>query len=177
MVWFTGYSGSGKTTIATALDAYFEEMGFISSIVDGDVLRTGLCSDLGFSDEDRTENVRRAGFAAAMMANAGLITICALISPFARERDAVRAKCKADGVPFIEVYLSTSFSECERRDVKGLYAKARSGEIPKFTGLTSTYEPPVSPEITIDTSVTPVEESVATIFEATIKSMSAEVVA
>lgn len=177
MVWFTGYSGSGKTTIATALDAYFEEMGFISSIVDGDVLRTGLCSDLGFSDEDRAENVRRAGFAAAMMANAGIITICALISPFARERDAIRAKCKEDGVPFIEVHLSTSFSECERRDAKGLYAKARSGEIPKFTGLTSAYESPLSPEVTIDTLVTPVEESVATVFEATIKSMSAEVVA
>jgi adenylyl-sulfate kinase len=143
VVWLTGLSGSGKTTTALALAARLEGAGKLAYVVDGDRLRAGLCSDLGFSPEDRAENVRRAGEVAAMLAEAGVIAIVALISPYRSDRDAVRARTGAGR--FFEVHVSTPIDECERRDAKRLYARARSGELPDFTGVSAPYEEPLAP--------------------------------
>lgn len=150
VLWFTGLSGSGKSTLSTALEARLISEGRPTCVLDGDNVRHGLCADLGFSDEDRRENVRRVAHVAALFAQAGMIISTAFISPFRAERDLARALVPAGA--FIEVYVATPLAECERRDPKGLYAKARAGEIPRFTGIDSPYEAPHAPELHLDTS-------------------------
>lgn len=150
IIWFTGLSGSGKTTTAIALEKRLNAMGKHTYLIDGDHLRKGLNSDLSFTDEDRTENIRRVGEVAKLFVDAGLIVIVALISPFKADRLAVRNLVKKD--EFIEVYMNTPLEVCEQRDVKGLYKKARSGEIRNFTGVDSKYEAPEQPDVTIDIS-------------------------
>jgi adenylylsulfate kinase len=148
-LWITGLSGSGKSTLANALEQEFNKMGKHTYILDGDNLRHGLNSDLEFSAVDRNENVRRAAETAKLMVDAGLIVIVGLISPFKKERDWARSIFKDN--QFKEIYLSTSLRECEQRDVKGLYQKARQGKLKNFTGIDSPYEPAENPEVIIDT--------------------------
>ncbi len=159
VVWLTGLSGSGKSTMAVGLDSWLAERGRPAFILDGDNVRHGLCRDLGFSDADRAENIRRTGEVGKLMAEAGLISICALISPFAVERQNVRESCAAAGVPFIEVFINSPLAVCEARDPRGLYRKARAGEIKGFTGIDSAYEPPVKPELELRTDMNPPEIS------------------
>jgi bifunctional enzyme CysN/CysC len=149
-IWMTGLSGSGKSTIAAALEHTLVSSGRNAYMLDGDNLRHGLCSDLGFSEEDRAENVRRVGEVAKLLAESGVVAIASLVSPFKDARDKVRAAHEAAGIPFYEVFVDTPLEECERRDPKGLYAKARAGEITDLTGVGSPYEAPTSPELTTD---------------------------
>ena len=149
-IWMTGLSGSGKSTIATAVEHTLVSSGRFASMLDGDNLRHGLNANLGFSEEDRAENVRRVGEVARLMAEAGAISIVSLVSPYAAERDKVRAAHQEAGIPFFEVFVDTPLEECERRDPKGLYAKARAGEITNLTGVGSPYEAPERPELTPD---------------------------
>ena len=155
-LWFTGLSGSGKSTVAVALEKRLVAVGVAAYRLDGDNLRHGLCGDLGFGEADRAENVRRSGEAARLMADAGLIVLVSLISPFRSGRQHVRDSHAAAGLPFFEVFVDTPLAECERRDPKGLYAKARRGEIGQMTGLSSPYEPPIAPELHLH----PVQEDV-----------------
>lgn len=149
VLWFTGYSGAGKTTIATHLAARLSETGRAPVLLDGDQVRRGLNSDLGFSDADRAENMRRVAEVARLLVASGITVIVALISPLRRDRDMVREKF----VPgtFVEVFIDTPLDVAEARDVKGLYRRARAGQIPQFTGVDSAYEPPTHPEVRIDT--------------------------
>jgi bifunctional enzyme CysN/CysC len=149
-IWMTGLSGSGKSTIAAALEHTLVSGGRNAYMLDGDNLRHGLCSDLGFSEEDRAENVRRVGEVAKLLAESGTIAIASLVSPFKDARDKVRAAHEAAGIPFYEVFVDTPLEECEKRDPKGLYAKARAGEITDLTGVGSPYEAPTSPELVTD---------------------------
>ncbi len=149
MLWFTGLSGSGKSTIANALQKLLFAQGKHTFTLDGDNVRHGLNRDLGFTDADRVENIRRVANVARLMSDAGLITLVSFISPFRSERQMAR-NLMADG-EFIEVYVDTPLSVAEDRDVKGLYKKARAGEIKNFTGIDSPYEPPQAPELRIDT--------------------------
>ncbi|MGX9460104.1 adenylyl-sulfate kinase [Shewanella sp. A14] len=150
LLWFTGLSGSGKSTLAGALERALFEHGFHTYLLDGDNVRHGLCKDLGFSIEDRDENLRRVGEVAKLMVDSGLVVLSAFISPTREERDRVRALFPQG--QFVEVHVSTPLSVCESRDPKGLYVKARNGEITNFTGISSPYEEPESAELTIDTS-------------------------
>jgi len=150
VVWFTGLSGSGKSTIANALEQALVQRGHHSYLLDGDNIRHGLNIDLDFSENGRNENIRRVGEVSALFVDAGLIVITAFISPFRADRNKIRERI--GDAQFVEVYLSTSLEECERRDPKGLYVKARAGEIREFTGIDSPYEPPIAPQLTIDTS-------------------------
>ncbi|MEM7542045.1 MAG: adenylyl-sulfate kinase [Pseudomonadota bacterium] len=150
VLWFTGLSGSGKSTIANAVDYLLHERGIHTFLLDGDNVRHGLNKNLGFSAEDRAENIRRIGEVAKLMKEAGLITLTAFISPYLVDRDDVRALF-ADG-EFIEIYVDASLETCEARDPKGLYKKARAGEIKGFTGIDDPYEAPKSPEITVDSN-------------------------
>lgn len=156
-LWFTGLSGSGKSTLANALELKLTAMGKHTMLLDGDNIRMGLNRDLKFSNEDRTENIRRIAEVAKLMNDAGLIVLTSFISPFAQDRDLARSIIGDD---FLEIYVSTPLEECERRDVKGLYKKARNGELPAFTGISSPYEPPEKPDVQIDTSQCTVEEAV-----------------
>ena len=146
----TGLSGSGKSTIAAAAEHTLVGSGRNAYMLDGDNLRHGLNADLGFSEEDRAENVRRVGEVAKLLAESGVVAIVSLVSPFKDARDKVRAAHEAAGIPFYEVFVDTPLEECERRDPKGLYAKARAGEITDLTGVGSPYEAPESPELTTD---------------------------
>ena len=150
VVWFTGLSGAGKSTIAAAVEQELTKRGLHTYSLDGENIRFGLCQDLGFSANDRAENIRRIGEVAALMLDAGLIVLSAFISPAREHRDAVRKRLP-DGC-FIEVYVATSLEACEARDVKGLYAKARAGEIKGFTGIGDPYEAPENAELCIDTA-------------------------
>jgi adenylyl-sulfate kinase len=152
-VWFTGLSGSGKSTTAVAVESALLADGRWAYRLDGDNLRHGLCSDLGFSHEDRTENVRRVSELALLFADAGAIALVCLVSPYRADRDRVRKLHEQAGLAFAEVYVSTSVEECARRDVKGLYARADSGEIEDLTGVGAPYEPPLAPELEIDESL------------------------
>ena len=163
-IWFTGLSGAGKSTLANALEKQLSMTGKHTMLLDGDNIRMGINRNLGFTEKDRIENIRRVGEVAKLMNDAGLITITAFISPFRSDRR--RAREIIGNEDFIEVYVSTSLEECEKRDVKGLYEKARKGEIPNFTGIGSPYEPPENPEITIDTGGKTIEESVAQLLKA-----------
>ena len=158
LLWFTGLSGSGKSTIANALDVALHQRGYHTFLLDGDNVRHGLCRDLGFSDEDRVENIRRIGEVSKLFADAGLIVLSAFISPFASDRRMVRNLFPAG--EFIEVFMDTPLETCEARDPKGLYEKARQGEIRHFTGIDSPYEPPAHPEVRLDTSSMSVDECV-----------------
>ncbi|AUV87357.1 adenylyl-sulfate kinase [Vibrio campbellii] len=158
VLWFTGLSGAGKSTVAGALENRLAELGYHTYLLDGDNVRHGLCSDLGFSEQDRRENIRRIGELAKLMADAGLIVLSAFISPHRAERQLVR-----DLLPegeFIEVFVNASLEVCEGRDPKGLYKKARAGEIPNFTGIDSEYQAPASPEIDLPAGEKSVEELV-----------------
>jgi bifunctional enzyme CysN/CysC len=146
-VWLTGLSGSGKSTVAVALERLLVASGQPAYRLDGDNLRHGLNADLGFSTADRDENVRRAGEVAVLLADAGVVALVPLISPYRDGRDRARAAHGAAGVPFVEVYVDTPIELCEQRDPKGLYAKARAGEITGFTGIDDPYEAPTSPEL------------------------------
>ena len=150
VIWLTGLSGAGKSTIAMALERRLFDDGRQVYVLDGDIVRTGLCQDLGFSSEDRSENIRRIGEVARIMANSGLCVIVAFISPFRVDRDRVRDAMPEDC--FIEVYVNASLEVCQKRDTKGLYARAIRGEIADFTGISSPYEPPVSPEGELNTA-------------------------
>lgn len=150
LLWFTGLSGSGKSTIANALDVALHKQGYHTFLLDGDNVRHGLNRDLGFSNEDREENIRRIGEVSKLFADAGLIVLSAFISPFASDRRLIRNLFPAG--EFIEVFMDTPLVTCEERDPKGLYRRARSGEIRDFTGIDSPYEAPAHPEITLDTS-------------------------
>jgi adenylylsulfate kinase len=145
VLWFTGLSGAGKSTIAGALEIKLAELGYHTYLLDGDNVRHGLCQDLGFSDHDRQENIRRIGELAKLMADAGLIVLSAFISPHRIEREMVRNLLPKN--EFLEVFVNTSLDECEKRDPKGLYKKARAGEIKHFTGIDSEYQQPLNPEI------------------------------
>ena len=161
-LWFTGLSGSGKTTIARIIGPEIERRGVLVDHLDGDVVRTHLSKGLGFSREDRDANILRIGFVSKLLTRHGAGVIVAAISPYAETRDMVRDMVGSVG-NFVEVFVSTSLEECARRDVKGLYAKAFSGEIKEFTGVSDPYEPPSRAEVVVDTSVTPLPESVARI--------------
>lgn len=150
LLWFTGLSGSGKSTLAGALERALFDAGFHTYLLDGDNVRHGLCKDLGFSLDDRDENLRRVGEVAKLMVDAGLVVLSAFISPTREERERVRALF--DEGQFIEVHVSTPIEVCEARDPKGLYSKARAGEIKNFTGISAPYENPTAAELTIDTS-------------------------
>jgi len=157
MIWLTGLSGSGKSTLGDALERRLFEAGRHTYLLDGDNLRHGLSRDLGFSADDRCENIRRVGEVGGLMVDAGLIAIAAFISPFRADRDLVRALLPDR---FVEVHVSTPLSVCEERDPKGLYRKARDGELKQFTGIDSPFEPPLAAELTIDTSTLSVEDAV-----------------
>ncbi|WP_199287139.1 adenylyl-sulfate kinase [Pseudomonas nitroreducens] len=157
LIWLTGLSGSGKSTLADALDHRLHAAQRHTYLLDGDNLRHGLNRDLGFGAADRSENIRRVGEVGALMVDAGLIAIAAFISPFRADRDLVRALLPGR---FVEVHVSTPLSVCEDRDPKGLYRKARAGELKQFTGIDSPFEAPVAAELTIDTSKLSVEEAV-----------------
>jgi adenylylsulfate kinase len=158
VVWLTGLSGSGKSTIAVAAERVLVERGRLSYVLDGDNVRHGLNKNLGFSPGDRSENIRRIGEVAKLFADAGIVVFTSFISPYRADRDGVRAL--VDAGDFIEVYVDASVETCEKRDVKGLYKKARAGEIPEFTGVSAPYEAPERPEIVLDTNRQSVEESV-----------------
>ncbi|MFC6201509.1 adenylyl-sulfate kinase [Lactiplantibacillus nangangensis] len=158
VLWFTGLSGSGKSTIANEVEKRLYETGISSYVLDGDNIRFGLNSNLGFSATDRQENIRRIGEVAKLFVDAGTITLTAFISPYRVDRDQVRALLGP--TEFIEIFVDTPIEVCEGRDVKQLYAKARRGEITGFTGIDAPYEAPVEPEITIDTSKQPLTQSV-----------------
>jgi adenylylsulfate kinase len=156
IIWFTGLSGSGKSTLANAVDWKLHEQGLRSYVLDGDNIRHGLNKGLGFSVEDRQENIRRIGEVAKLFVDSGQFAITAFISPFQADRGRVREMVEAD--EFIEVYVKCPLDECETRDPKGLYEKARKGEIPEFTGVSSPYEEPEAPELVIETNRFSVEE-------------------
>lgn len=158
MVWFTGLSGSGKSTIAIALERELHKRGLLCRILDGDNIRSGINNNLGFSPEDRVENIRRIAEVGKLFVDTGIITIAAFISPNNELRNMASEIIGKDD--FIEVYISTPLSECERRDVKGLYARARRGEIKEFTGISAPFEAPENPELSLDTSVLSIEQSV-----------------
>ncbi len=158
ILWFTGFSGAGKSTIAHALEARLHEFGARTYVLDGDNVRKGLCQDLGFSDQDRIENIRRIGEVSRLMMDAGLIVLTAFISPFKKDRRIVRNL--VDAGDFIEIFCDTPLSVCESRDVKGLYNRARAGEIPDFTGISSPYERPENPELIIRSESSTVTECV-----------------
>ena len=149
-VWFTGLSGSGKSTLAFAVERALLDRGVATYVLDGDNVRFGLNRDLGFSPADRTENIRRIGEVCRLMADAGLVVLTAFISPYRADRDAARA-LHPDG-RFLEVHVDTPIEVCESRDVKGLYAKARAGDIPEFSGISAPYEAPTDPEVRLDTA-------------------------
>ena len=159
ILWFTGLSGAGKSTLANAVNSALFEQGLACYVLDGDNIRHGLCNDLGFSDADREENIRRIGEVAKLFVDAGVVALTAFVSPFKADRDKVRALVPAGD--FIEIHCAADLDVCEQRDTKGLYAKARAGEIPSFTGISSPYEAPEAPELRVDTGSQPLEESVA----------------
>lgn len=161
VLWFTGLSGSGKSTIANALEQALFTAGRRTYLLDGDNVRHGLCADLGFSLADRNENLRRVGAVASLMVDAGLIVLSAFVSPLQQQRDLIRAQLPPGR--FIEIHVATPLAVCEQRDVKGLYQKARRGEIANFTGISDPYEAPTTAELVIDTSERSVEAAVADI--------------
>jgi len=162
-IWLTGLSGSGKSTLAVTAEAALLRRGHLAYVLDGDNVRHGLNKNLGFSPEDRTENIRRIGEVAKLFTDTGVIVFTSFISPYRADRDAARALFERGD--FIEVHVAASVETCERRDPKGLYRRARKGEIPEFTGISAPYEPPANPELVLDTGSLSVDESVAEIIE------------
>ncbi|MBE6219501.1 MAG: adenylyl-sulfate kinase [Rikenellaceae bacterium] len=162
-VWFTGLSGSGKSTIAVALERRLSQQGIFSRILDGDNIRTGINRGLGFSEEERRENIRRIAEVSKLFTETGIVTLSAFVSPTNELREMAREIIGKED--FVEIFVATPLEECERRDVKGLYAKARRGEIKDFTGITSPFEAPESPALAIDTTNLTVEEAVERVLE------------
>lgn len=163
MLWFTGLSGSGKSTVAVALERELHRRGLLCRLLDGDNIRSGINAGLGFSEEDRRENIRRIAEVGKLFVDTGIITVASFVSPTRELRDLARNIVgEAD---FKEIYVSTPLAECERRDVKGLYARARRGEIKDFTGISAPFEAPAHPDLSLDTSRLSVEESVARILD------------
>jgi adenylylsulfate kinase len=158
ILWFTGLSGAGKSTLANAVNSALFEQGLACYVLDGDNIRHGLCNDLGFSDADREENIRRIGEVAKLFLDAGVVVLTAFVSPFRADRQ--RARSLVGPGDFIEIHCAADLDVCERRDTKGLYAKARTGEIKEFTGISSPYEAPEQPELRVDTGSRSLEESV-----------------
>jgi adenylylsulfate kinase len=163
VLWFTGLSGAGKSTLAHAVEEQLHQRGCHTFVFDGDNVRHGLCSDLGFSADDRSENLRRVGEMVKLFLEAGVISLTAFISPFMEDRERVR-KLVPHG-DFFEIFCHCPLEICEERDVKGLYKRARAGEIPDFTGISSPYEEPLNPELAIDTGGQPLEDCVAQVLE------------
>lgn len=163
VLWFTGLSGSGKSTLAHAVEEQLFQLGCHTYVLDGDNVRHGLCGDLGFSDQDRKENIRRIGEVSKLFIDAGAIVLTAFISPFKEDRQRVRGLLPHGD--FFEIYCAASLDQCELRDVKGLYAKARAGEIKHFTGISSPYEEPVNPELTVQTGQDSLENCVDQVIE------------
>jgi adenylylsulfate kinase len=164
-IWFTGLSGSGKSTIAFTLEHALVQRGHLAYVLDGDNIRHGLNKNLGFSAADREENIRRIGEVAKLFADCGVITMTSFISPYRKDRDAVRALHQAGKVPFIEVHVNTPIGTCEQRDPKGLYKKARAGELKNFTGIDDPYEAPARPELTLDATATSPQEATVVLLE------------
>ncbi len=163
LLWFTGLSGSGKSTLANLVEIALHEKGISTCILDGDNIRQGINKDLSFSPEDRTENIRRIAEISNLMLNAGLLTLAAFVSPYIKDREGVKQIVGADN--FVEIYVNTSIEECERRDVKGLYKKAKKGEIKNMTGISAPYEAPVNPDLEVVTDGHSIEENVKIILE------------
>jgi len=163
VLWFTGLSGSGKSTLAYAVEKELHTLGYLTFVLDGDNVRHGLCSDLGFTAKDRSENIRRIGEVAHLFHTAGVFVLASFISPFQSDREMVR---KLIGDDFVEIFVDCSLDVCEQRDPKGLYAKARSGELKNFTGISSPYEAPSRPELTLQTSQGTVTSHVDTVLKA-----------
>lgn len=158
VLWFTGLSGSGKSTVANALEQALVARGMHTYLLDGDNVRHGLCADLGFSEADRTENLRRVGAVAGLMVDAGLLVLSAFISPYRSQRELVKSLVPAG--KFLEIHIATPLAVCEQRDVKGLYKKARAGEISQFTGISDPYEAPLAPDLVLNTAESSLEQSV-----------------
>lgn len=167
ILWFTGLSASGKSSVANALARALHEQGKQAFVLDGDNIRHGLNKDLGFNDQDRKENIRRIGEVSKLLVESGQIVLTAFISPYREDRELVRALVSKD--EFIEIYVKCSIEECERRDPKGLYKKARNQEIPHFTGISAPYEEPLNSEIVLDTEVLSIDECVSTLINALTK--------
>jgi adenylylsulfate kinase len=159
ILWFTGLSGAGKSTLANAVNSALFEQGLSCYVLDGDNIRHGLCSDLGFSDEDRVENIRRIGEVAKLFLDAGVVVLTAFVSPFRADR--ARARALVEPGDFHEIFCDADLAVCEQRDTKGLYARARAGEIPHFTGISSPYEEPENAELRIETGGQSLDDSVA----------------
>ena len=162
ILWFTGLSGSGKSTVASAVERELHEHGIRTFILDGDNIRTGLNSDLDFSAASREENIRRIAHASALMKDAGLVVLSAFVSPYQKDRDFVRECAKGD---FSEIFISTPLEVCEQRDVKGLYAKARAGQISNFTGISAPFEEPTNPELDVPTHELSIEQATAMVMD------------
>jgi adenylylsulfate kinase len=164
ILWFTGLSGAGKSTLATAVEDRLHKLGCRTFVIDGDNVRHGLCGDLGFSAADRTENIRRVGEVAKLFTEAGVIALTAFISPFRADRDRVRHLVPEGD--FFEIYCKAELAICEDRDVKGLYQKARAGQIPEFTGISSPYEAPEQPELVVETGSSSLDACVNEVIDA-----------
>ena len=164
LIWFTGLSGSGKSTLANALEYKLHKEGYKTYTLDGDNIRQGINKDLSFSAEDRTENIRRIAEVAHLLIDAGVIVLAAFVSPYKKDRENIANVVGNDN--FVEIFVNTSLEECEKRDVKGLYKKARSGEIKDFTGVNAPYEAPDNPDVEVITDHLSIEESVLEIYEA-----------
>ena len=160
-IWFTGLSGSGKSTVAFTVEHALVERGHLAYVLDGDNIRHGLNKNVGFSPEDREENIRRIGEVAKLFADTGVLTFSSFISPYRKDRDQARKIHEEAGLPFIEVFVSAPLEVCEQRDPKGLYQKAREGKIPEFTGISAPYEEPLKPEIVLDVAKLSPQESAA----------------
>lgn len=165
VLWFTGLSGSGKSTLTEAIAPLLRERGCKIEVLDGDVVRTNLSKGLGFSREDRDTNILRIGYVANLLARNGVGVITAAISPYRETRDAIRTMVEADGAMFVEAHVAATLEQCEARDVKGLYAEARAGKRPGFTGVDDPYEPPLQPELVLPTGQEPVEASLGRVLE------------
>jgi len=163
IVWFTGLSGSGKSTLAHAVEETLHQQGCRTFVLDGDNVRHGLCSDLGFSSKDRVENIRRIGEMAKLFMEAGVIVLTAFISPYRADRERVRGMVEHGD--FIEIYCNAPIEICEERDVKGMYKKARAGQIPEFTGISSPYEAPDNPELSVDTGKAEIDDCVQQVID------------
>ena len=172
LLWFTGLSGSGKSTLANLVEMELHKKGISTFSLDGDNIRQGINKDLSFAPEDRTENIRRIAEVGNLMVNAGVVTLAAFVSPYIKDRENIKTIVGKEN--FIEIYINTSLEECERRDVKGLYKKARAGEIKNMTGISAPYEAPIHPDIEIITDHQPIEASVKSILDIIIEKLKIE---
>ncbi len=170
LLWFTGLSGSGKSTLANLVEVELNKRGISTPSLDGDNIRQGINKDLSFAPEDRTENIRRIAEIGHLMVDAGLVTLAAFVSPYIKDRENIKAIVGDEN--FIEIYINTSIEECERRDVKGLYKKARAGEIKNMTGISAPYEAPINPDLEIVTDNQSIETSVQTILDFIIQKLN-----